>query len=114
MTAVSVLAAATDPNQTVLNGALLVALPVALLGGLYRPWQGRVRVGGSDPAAVPEDLRRRAIAVVPQNLHLFSGTLRDNVTFGDETISDEDVARAVALAQLKPVLESLPEGDKTV
>ncbi|MFE9097861.1 cytochrome c biogenesis CcdA family protein [Streptomyces sp. NPDC007264] len=34
MTAVSMLAAATDPNQTVLNGALLVALPVALLGGL--------------------------------------------------------------------------------
>ncbi|MEU1417410.1 cytochrome c biogenesis protein CcdA [Streptomyces sp. NPDC005731] len=34
MSAVSTLAAATDPNQTVLNGALLVALPVALLGGL--------------------------------------------------------------------------------
>ncbi|MGW1727340.1 cytochrome c biogenesis CcdA family protein [Streptomyces sp. NPDC002306] len=34
MSAVSLLAAATDPNQTVLNGALLVALPIALLGGL--------------------------------------------------------------------------------
>lgn len=34
MSAVTTLAAATDPNQTVMSGALLVALPIALLGGL--------------------------------------------------------------------------------
>ena len=87
---------------------------VSLLGGLATPWEGQVRVGGRDPAAIPEDLRRHAIAVVPQNLHLFSGTVRDNVTFGDQTIPEDDISNALALAQLNPLLESLPEGDQTL
>src|SRR5215216_7942240 len=53
---------------------------VHLLGGLYSPWHGEIRVAGVDPRNIPEDERRFAVGVVPQAVQLFSGSVRDNLT----------------------------------
>src|SRR4029453_18658808 len=70
---------------------------VHLIGGLYAPWSGTVQIVGRDPRSLSDEERRRVVAVVPQQVQLFSGTLRDNLTLGDETVPNEPVARAAAI-----------------
>ena len=53
---------------------------------------------------------RAQLAVVPQTPILFSGTIRDNITYGNESISDKAVMRAVEQANLKEFIDSLPDG----
>ena len=69
-----------------------------LLGGLYTHWSGSVRVAGEDPSSLTEEDRRRLIGVVPQVVQLFSGTVFDNLTLGDESVSREAVQRAATVA----------------
>jgi ATP-binding cassette, subfamily B, multidrug efflux pump len=92
------------PNRPVLRHLSLAAQPgehivlvgrtgagkssvLHLLGGLYRPWSGAVRVAGADPTVLTDDQRRRAMGVVLQVVQLFRGTVFDNLTLGDAAIS---------------------------
>ncbi|GAF68082.1 unnamed protein product, partial [marine sediment metagenome] len=84
-----------------------------LLGGLYEPWSGTIRVAGIDPRALGEDERRKAVGAVPQAIHLFSGTVRENITLRDASVSDEAVARALAICGADGVVNRLPEGLET-
>lgn len=83
---------------------------VSLLGGLYAPLQGTVRVDGADPRTLSDDDRRAAIGVVPQSLQLFGGTVRENLTFFDSSIADDRVWRALALTGIDDVFRRLPSG----
>ena len=56
---------------------------------------------------------RKHIAVVPQNTILFSGTIRDNITYGRTNVSDEEVMAAVEAANLRHVISKLPDGLNT-
>src|SRR6202035_3786069 len=56
---------------------------LALLGGLYDPSAGEIPLARRHPRGFREDERRCTVGVVPQNVQVFSGSLRDNVTFGD-------------------------------
>src|SRR5499427_205245 len=58
-----------------------------LLGGLYTPWRGTVRVAGADPTGLTDEERRCALGVVLQVVQLFRGTVFDNLTLGDGAVS---------------------------
>jgi ATP-binding cassette, subfamily B, multidrug efflux pump len=83
---------------------------VSLLGGLYAPLAGTVRVAGADPRTLRDDDRRRTIGVVPQNLQLFGGTARENLTFFDPSITDERIWRALALTGMAELFGQLRSG----
>ena len=84
-----------------------------LIGALYAPWQGSVRVLGIDPRSMPEDERRRLIGVVPQALSLFSGSIIDNLTLNDHSIPLDAVERAAHITGLDQVVKTLPDGYAT-
>jgi ATP-binding cassette subfamily B protein len=85
-----------------------------LLGGLYTPWSGTVRVAGADPALLPDDARRRVLGVVLQVVHLFRGTVFDNLTLGDTSVSRQAVQRAAAIAGADAFIQALPQGYDTL
>ncbi len=86
---------------------------ISLIGGLYAPESGRVRVEGVDPTTLGETQRRQLLGVVPQTLHLFGATLRDNLTLFDPTISDDAIDKAVKLAGADSLVTALPGGLQT-
>ena len=73
---------------------------VSLVVGLYEPTAGEVLIDGISPRHLEERLRRSRVGVVPQDVQLFHGSLRDNVTLGDPDVSDEAVRRALTLVGL--------------
>jgi ATP-binding cassette subfamily B multidrug efflux pump len=83
---------------------------LTLLAGLYEPSAGEIRLAGRRPPDIPEDERRRVVGVVPQHVQLFSGTLRDNLTLGDDAIGDDAIGRVVAITGLEALATSLPDG----
>jgi ATP-binding cassette, subfamily B, multidrug efflux pump len=85
-----------------------------LLAGLYAPWSGEVRVAGADPRLLGEDDRRRVIGVVPQAVHLFSGTVYENLTLYDPDVPREAVRRAAELTDADSFIKTLPSGYDTV
>jgi ATP-binding cassette subfamily B multidrug efflux pump len=79
-----------------------------LAAGLYAPWGGSVRVSGIDPRALAVEERRRMVGVVPQVVQLFAGTVADNLTLGDTSVSREAIERACTLAGASDLVRSLP------
>lgn len=81
---------------------------VDILLGLHQPTAGQITAGG---VPVFDNLPgwQRQLAVVPQEVVLLDGTIRENIAF-DEAIDDERLARAVSRAQLADLIEALPDG----
>jgi ATP-binding cassette subfamily B multidrug efflux pump len=61
-----------------------------------------------------DDERRGIVAVVPQQVQLFAGTVLDNLTLGDTSVNQAAVDRAVALAGAAEIVASLPQGYDTI
>jgi ATP-binding cassette subfamily B multidrug efflux pump len=80
-----------------------------LLAGLYSPWQGRVRVAGVDPRAILESDRRRIVGIVPQVVQLFSGTVKENLTLGDDAVPFDAIRLAARISGAEDFIEDLPE-----
>ncbi|NNF78338.1 MAG: ABC transporter ATP-binding protein [Rhizobiales bacterium] len=87
---------------------------IDLLIGLHRPVEGTISLDGVSLNEIDLKAWRRMIGYVPQELTLFHGTIRENITLGDETISDDKVASAVKRAGASGFIERLPEGLDTV
>jgi ATP-binding cassette subfamily B protein len=85
-----------------------------LLGGLYVPWGGDVRVAGRDPRDVAPNERRHIIGVVPQVVQLFGGTVLDNLTLYDRTLGRRASERAATLAGADAFIRALPDGYDTL
>ncbi len=81
-----------------------------LLFRFYDPTEGRLLLGGVDARDVPLGELRRRIGLVTQEVQLFAASVRDNLTFFDETIPDERVAGVLAEVGLGAWLASLPAG----
>ncbi len=86
---------------------------INLLCGLYAPWSGRVSVAGIDPRELSDAERRRVVGVVPQTVHLFGGTVWDNLTLGDPSAPRELVEQAARMAGVDRFVSSLPAGYDT-
>jgi ATP-binding cassette subfamily B protein len=84
-----------------------------LIAGLYTPWAGAVRVLGADPRSLSEDARRRLVGVMPQTVHLFSGSVLANLTLGDSSVPLDEVEAAARVVGLHAFVSSLPNGYAT-
>jgi ATP-binding cassette, subfamily B, multidrug efflux pump len=84
-----------------------------LVAGLYAPWAGAVRALGVDPRSLPEGERRRLIGIVPQTVHLFSGSIFDNLTLRDSSVAQDDVEDAARVVGLHAFIQSLRDGYAT-
>lgn len=81
-----------------------------LIGRFYDASSGAVKIGGADVREYPAEKLRAKIAVVPQKTELLSGTLRYNMTLGRTDIPDEQIYKALEIAQAKEFTESLEGG----
>ncbi|MBR0685350.1 NHLP family bacteriocin export ABC transporter peptidase/permease/ATPase subunit [Bradyrhizobium manausense] len=66
-----------------------------LVCGLYKPWAGEILIDGTRLEEVPPDILANSIAYVDQDIFLFEGTIRDNLTLWDRTTPDIDLTRAL-------------------
>lgn len=71
-------------------------------------------VDGEDISRIDLRSYRKHLAVVPQTSILFSGTIRDNITYGIENVSEEQLQEVVKAANLTELIESLPKGLDTM
>lgn len=81
-----------------------------LLIGLLAPTSGRILIDGVPLTDLPLQAYRHFISVVPQNSILFSGTIRENITYGMRRYSEERLMRAVQDAAVSEFLPSMPNG----
>ena len=65
-----------------------------LISGLYEPWEGDILYDGLPFHQIPRYLMTNSLSLVDQDIFLFEGTVRDNITMWDETITDLEVTRA--------------------
>ena len=84
-----------------------------LIPRLYDVTQGTVRVGGVDVRDYDLDALRSAVAMVLQKNTLFSGTIRDNLRWGNENASDDEIREACRLAQADEFIQTFPQGYDT-
>jgi ATP-binding cassette, subfamily C, bacterial CydC len=80
---------------------------------LLRFWnagEGAIRIGGTDVRSLRGEDVRTLFGVVPQRVHLFNGTLRDNLLLADGDVGDDRIVQACVRARLGPFLASLPDG----
>ena len=71
-----------------------------LVAGLYQPWEGEILFDGKPMSAYDRAAFTSSVAVVDQDIFLFSGTVKDNFRFADGTITDADMIRAARDAQV--------------
>ena len=86
---------------------------VQLIPRLYDVTEGSVKVGGTDVRDYDLETLRNEVAMVLQKNVLFSGTIKDNLRWGNENATDEEMTEACKLAQAHPFIAEMPEGYDT-
>ena len=86
---------------------------VNLVSRLYDVTEGRLLVGGRDVREYDMEVLRNQVAVVLQNNVLFSGTILDNLRWGDKEAAEEECKRACELACADEFIQKMPEGYHT-
>ncbi len=87
---------------------------VSLIPRIYDAASGTVLIDGRPIREFPLAVLRRNIGFVPQETFLFSDTIRDNIAFGAEDATDEEVRRAAEAANIADEIEGFPDGYKTL
>ncbi len=82
--------------------------------GFLRPQKGHVKIDHQDLMDLNLQSYREHIAVVPQQSILFTGTVRENITYGATDISDETLWKIIKAANLEDVIQNLPNGLDTM
>lgn len=85
-----------------------------LLFRLYEPINGRIRLGNRHLAALPLAELRRKVGMVTQEVQLFNATIRDNLTFFNPDIRDDQILAAMRDLELTDWFNALPEGLDTI
>jgi ATP-binding cassette subfamily B protein len=83
---------------------------VNLLARLYDPWQGRVLIAGCDLRRLAEEELARLVALVPQEVFLFAGSVADNITLGRKEVTPDRLRRALEVTGARQLVEELPQG----
>ncbi len=116
-----------DDDHTILNGLSLKVNPgetiafvgesgsgkstaINLVTGFYFPTLGTLKIDGISIKDIDLHSYRQHIAVVPQNSVLFSGTVRENITYGLPNTNKEFLEKIIDLACLRDVIDNLPNG----
>ncbi len=87
---------------------------VNLLIGFLRPQSGRLLLDGVDMETLDVRIWRRRLALVPQQILLFNGTIRENILFGLGPVSDEWFHRVTRLTHVDDFVDDLPAGMDTL
>ena len=82
---------------------------VQLISRLYDVTEGKVLVGGNDVRQYDLTALRNEVAVVLQKNVLFSGTIKDNLRWGDKNATDEEIVRVCKLAQADEFIQNFPD-----
>ena len=85
-----------------------------LLLGLYEPQEGEVRIQGINAANIRDDQKRRLFGYVEQTFHMVLGTVKDQITLFDSSITDQEVKEVASLTGLQETIEVLPDGYDTI
>ena len=83
---------------------------ISLIIGFMAPTKGNILIDGKDITEIDLKSYRRFISVVPQTPLLFTGTLRDNITYGLESATEEQISQAIDAADLRKLVDELPAG----
>ena len=119
------------PEKTVLNGISLFAKPgqkiafvgstgagkttiVNLVNRFYEIQSGTITYDGIDIKDIKKDDLRRSLAMVIQETHLFTGTIADNIRYGNPHATDEEMVEAAKIANADSFIKWLPEGYNTM
>lgn len=81
-----------------------------LVAGLYEPWSGEILFDGIPKQQIPRSIITNSLAMVEQDIFLFGGTVRDNLTLWDETISKVQLMKACQDAAILDVVMGMPGG----
>ncbi|MEY4520652.1 MAG: hypothetical protein RLZZ499_3252, partial [Cyanobacteriota bacterium] len=79
-----------------------------LVTGLYQPWSGEILFDGCPRTEISQQVLTNSIAVVEQDIFLFTGTVKDNVALWDTTIPERNLRQACQDAAIDDVINSLP------
>ena len=85
-----------------------------LLMRLHEPDAGRIRIDGTDIATVSLESLRRQIGVVPQHVLLFNASVRDNVAYGRQEPTEQQIEAAARAARAHDFIVELPQGYETL
>lgn len=85
-----------------------------LLLGLYQPEKGDITIGGVNVSAIPDHERRACIGCVEQHFSRVPGTVLDQITLSDPTITEEMAQNAAKLAGMDNAIRALPDGYNTI
>ena len=85
-----------------------------LLLGLYPPEKGDITIGGVNVSAIPDHERRACIGCVEQRFSRVPGTVLDQITLSDPTITEEMAQNAAKLAGMDDAIRALPDGYNTI
>ncbi|CAM4303016.1 ABC transporter ATP-binding protein [Paenibacillus phoenicis] len=86
---------------------------VQLIPGMYEPTEGTILIDGTDIRELDRKRLRRSIGYVPQEVMLFSGTIRENIAWGREDATLEQIQTAARQAQIHDTIERQPQGYET-
>jgi len=81
-----------------------------LVCGLYEPWDGEILFDGVPRSQIPRDVLTESVAFIEQDILLFEGTVRENLTLWDPTVPDHELVEACVDAAVHDVVQSLPGG----
>ncbi|MDM9385750.1 NHLP family bacteriocin export ABC transporter peptidase/permease/ATPase subunit [Chlorogloeopsis sp. ULAP01] len=79
-----------------------------LICGLYEPWDGEIYFDGIPRKQIPRSVLANSLAMVEQDIFLFAGTVRDNITLWDSTVPNADLIQACQDAAIKDLILSMP------
>lgn len=79
-----------------------------LISGLYIPWEGKIRIDGVELSQIPKEILHASVSTVSQEITLFSGSIRDNLTLWNPAIAQNDIINAAKDACIHEVITEKP------
>lgn len=77
-----------------------------LVSGLYEPWEGSIQFDHFDRKDIPRSIITNSLAVIDQEISMFKGTIRDNISFWDNTMAEQNIVKAAQDAKIHEVIAS--------
>ncbi|BAZ65531.1 ABC transporter-related protein [Fischerella sp. NIES-4106] len=81
-----------------------------MIAGLYEPWEGEILFDGQPRSEIPRQVLVNSLALVEQDIFLFAGSVRENLTLWDTTVPESNLIRACKDAAIHDIVISLPGG----
>jgi ATP-binding cassette, subfamily C, bacterial len=81
-----------------------------IVAGIYQPWAGEILFDGQPRPAIPRSVLVNSLAMVEQDILLFSGSVRDNLTLWDPTIPEANLVQACQDAAIHDIIMAMPGG----